>query len=102
MSAGYVGILSAELYFPESGSLKTKRKDLKSTKAQLVQKFQVAVAEVDHHDTWQRSRLTVSCVGRTHSDAAGILESVERFLCSRPHETVVVHRDIGKPDDWFA
>ena len=61
MGAGYVGIISAELHFPESGSLKTKRKDLKSVKAQLVQRFQVAVAEVDHHETWQRSQITAAC-----------------------------------------
>lgn len=100
MSAGYVGILSAELHFPESGSLKTKRKDLKSTKAQLTQRFQVAVAEVDHHDTWQRSRLTISCVGRTHADAAGVLESVERFICSRDYDVTIVQRDVARADEW--
>jgi uncharacterized protein YlxP (DUF503 family) len=100
MSAGYVGILSAELHFPESGSLKTKRKDLKSTKAQLIQRFQVAVAEVDHHDTWQRSRLTISCVGRTHADAASVLESVERFICSRDYEVTVVQREVARADEW--
>ena len=102
MSAGYVGILSVELHFPESGSLKTKRKDVQSTKAQLVQKFQVAVAEVDHHDMWQRSRLTVTCVGRTHADALGVLDNVERFLVSRSYETAILQRDVGKPDDWLT
>ena len=102
MSAGYVGILSAELHFPESGSLKTKRRDVRSTKAHLTQKFLVAVAEVDHHDTWQRSRLTVACVGRTHADAQAVLESVERFLCSRSYETAILQRDVGRADDWLA
>ena len=102
MSAGYVGILSAELHFPESRSLKTKRSDLKSTKTQLVQRFQVAVAEVDHHETWQRSRVTVSCVGRTHADAAGVLDNVERFLCSRGYEAAIVQRDVAKADEWPA
>ena len=55
--AGYVGILSVELHFPEAGSLKGKRKYVKSAKAQLQQRFGAAVAEVDHHDLWQRSRL---------------------------------------------
>ena len=30
MAAGFVGILSAELHFPENGSLKGKRKELLS------------------------------------------------------------------------
>ena len=63
-TAGYVGILSAELHFPENGSLKGKRKELLSVKAQLQRRFGASVAEVDHHDLWQRSRVTLSCVAR--------------------------------------
>jgi len=54
--SGYVGILSAELRFPENGSLKGKRKELLSVKAQLQRRFGASVAEVDHHELWQRSR----------------------------------------------
>jgi len=50
VSSGYVGILSVELHFPEAGSLKGKRKYLKSAKAQLQNRFGVSVAEVDHHE----------------------------------------------------
>ena len=56
MGAGYVGILSVELHFPEAGSLKGKRKFVKSAKAQLQNRFGASVAEVDHHELWQRSR----------------------------------------------
>jgi uncharacterized protein YlxP (DUF503 family) len=66
VGAGYVGILTVELHFPESGSLKGKRKYVKSAKAQLQNRFGAAVAEVDHHELWQRSRLTVACVAREH------------------------------------
>ncbi len=67
MGAGYVGILAAELHFPESGSLKGKRKFVKSVKAQLQQRFGASVAEVDHHELWQRARLTVACVARDYT-----------------------------------
>ena len=66
MSTGYVGILSVELHFPEAGSLKGKRKELLSVKAQLQRRFGASVAEVDHHELWQRARLALSCVARTH------------------------------------
>ena len=54
---GYVAILSAELHFPEAGSLKGKRKHVLSAKAQLANRFGASVAEVDHHELWQRCAL---------------------------------------------
>ena len=41
----------------EAGSLKGKRKELLSVKAQLQRRFGASVAEVDHHELWQRARL---------------------------------------------
>ena len=70
VSSGYVGILSVELHFPEAGSLKGKRKYVKSAKAQLQHRFGASVAEVDHHDLWQRARLTVACVARGHTSSS--------------------------------
>ena len=64
MSRGWVGILSAELHFPEAHSLKEKRGYLRSAKAQSQNRFGAAVAEVDHHDVWQRARITAALVTR--------------------------------------
>ncbi|MDX6397764.1 MAG: uncharacterized protein QOJ43_1172, partial [Gaiellaceae bacterium] len=50
MGSGWIGILSAELHFPESHSLKEKRMYVRSAKEQLRNRFGAAVAEVDHHD----------------------------------------------------
>ncbi len=65
MPSGFVGILSAELHFPEAHSLKEKRMHVRSAKDNLQNRFGAAVAEVDHHDVWQRTRLTLSVVTRT-------------------------------------
>src|SRR3990170_4395800 len=56
---GYVGILAADIHFPENGSLKDKRQYLRSLKAGLSQKMGASVAEVGFHDLWQRSRLVL-------------------------------------------
>ena len=99
MGAGYVGILTVELHFPEAGSLKGKRKYVKSAKAQLQNRFGASVAEVDHHELWQRSRLTVACVAREHREAETLLEDAVRYLSGQEYELVRVEREVVAPDE---
>ena len=94
VSAGYVGILTVDLHFPEAGSLKGKRKFVKSAKANLQNRFGVAVAEVDHHELWQRSRLTLSCVTREYREAETLLDEAERYLNGQEYELVSRERDV--------
>ena len=35
---------------------------LRSVKQQLANRIGCSIAEVDHHDVWQRARLTLACV----------------------------------------
>ena len=99
MSAGYVGILSVELHFSEAGSLKGKRKHVKSAKAQLQNRFGASVAEVDHHDLWQRARLTVACVARDHHELERLLDDAVRYLHAQEFELVQAERHVVAPDD---
>lgn len=99
MAAGYVGILRVELHFPDAGSLKGKRKHVQSAKAQLHERFGAAVAEVDHHDLWQRAALTVACVGREHRELGLLLDAVERYLGSREWELVRTEREVVVPGE---
>ena len=78
MSTGYVGILTVELHFPENGSLKGKRKYVKTAKAHLHERFGASVAEVDHHALWQRSTLSVACVAREHRELQDLLDAAVR------------------------
>jgi uncharacterized protein len=99
VGAGYVGILTVELHFPEAGSLKGKRKYVKSAKAQLQNRFGAAVAEVDHHDLWQRSRLTMACVAREAGEASQLLEDAVRYLNCQEYELVRVERELVTPGE---
>jgi uncharacterized protein len=92
--SGYVGILSAELFFPENHSLKGKRKELLSVKAQLQRRFGASVAEVDHHEVWQRARLTLACVARGHTELLGLLDGAERYLAGQAFELGPVEREV--------
>ena len=99
MAAGYVGILSVELHFPEAGSLKGKRKHVKSAKAQLQNRFGAAVAEVDHHALWQRARLTVACVAREHREVEELLDEAERYLNGQDFDLVSADREVVVPGE---
>jgi uncharacterized protein YlxP (DUF503 family) len=94
MAAGWIGILSVELRFPEAHSLKEKRMFLRSAKQQLQNRFGASVAEVDHHDVWQRGRLTLALVARGYGDAERLLADAERYLGSREWELGRVEREI--------
>lgn len=98
MGSGYVGILSFELYFPDNHSLKGKRRELVALKAQLQRRFGAAVAEVDHHDVWQRARLTAVCVARGHRELQELLDAAERYLASGGYELISCAREVVRPD----
>ena len=99
MPSGYVAILTVELHFPEAHSLKGKRHFLRSAKDNLRNRFGASVAEVDHHDLWQRSTLTVACAARSAHDAEGLADGAERWLNSGDWVLVRCDRMLVSPDD---
>ena len=76
----YVCVLSIDLHFPDNGSLKGKRRELVSLKAQLQRRFGAAVAETDHHELWQRAQLTAALVARDRAAVADRASDIERYL----------------------
>ena len=78
----FVCLLEIQLHFPDNGSLKGKRKELSSLKAQLQRRFGAAVSETDHHDLWQRSELTAALVGREAADLRNRAAALERYVIS--------------------
>jgi uncharacterized protein YlxP (DUF503 family) len=72
-----VGVLTLELRLEDSHSLKDKRHVVKSLKDRLRHKFNVAVAEIDGQDLWQRATLAAVTVSSSHEFAEKVLRSVE-------------------------
>jgi uncharacterized protein YlxP (DUF503 family) len=69
-----------DLRIPGVGSLKEKRHVVKTLSASLRQKFNVSVAEVDHHDLWQRATLAVSAVAGEGYHLKRVLHEVEKHV----------------------
>jgi uncharacterized protein YlxP (DUF503 family) len=99
VATGFIGIYSFELLFPESHSLKEKRMHLRSVKAQLSNRVACSIAEVDHHDVWQRTRLTLACVAREAGEVDRLLDTAERWLAGQDFELLSHERDLVTLDD---
>ena len=54
-----VGLLTLEIHLPDAHSLKDKRQVVRKLKERLRARFNVAVAELDHQDLWQRATVGV-------------------------------------------
>ena len=78
-----------DLRIPGSTSLKEKRHVVKTLTASLRQKFNVSVAEVDHHDLWQRTAIAVAAVASEQYHARRVLHEVEKFVERDPRVEVI-------------
>jgi len=77
-----VGVLTLELHLDGAHSLKDKRHTVKSLKDRLRSKFNVAVAEIDYQEMWQRALVSAVTVSGDHKHAEQVLQSVEREAAS--------------------
>jgi uncharacterized protein len=98
-SSGFVAVLVIDLHFPDAGSLKSKRKELSSIKAQLHGRLGAAVAEVDHQDLWQRARLTAALTGGSLAVLAAAADNLERWIEARWPDHVHVERIVASVED---
>jgi uncharacterized protein YlxP (DUF503 family) len=72
-----VGVLTLELRLENSHSLKDKRHVVESLKDRLRHKFNVAVAEIEYQDLWQRAAVAAVTVSPDRTHAERVLQSVE-------------------------
>jgi uncharacterized protein len=87
-----VGLLTLDIYIPDSHSLKDKRQVLRSLKDRLRGRFNVAVAELDHQESWQRAQVGIVSL----SNNAAHLEQSLRAVLNEAEE--VLGRDLAGHD----
>jgi uncharacterized protein len=88
----FVCLIEARLHFGESQDLKGKRKLVKSLKDSLRQRFGASVAEIDGHDTWQRTTLLLALVG--DGEVRDRADGMVRFIESRCPDGCSFERDL--------
>jgi uncharacterized protein YlxP (DUF503 family) len=72
-----VGLLTLELHIPQAQSLKDKRQIVRSLKDKLRGHFNVAISELEYHDTWQRSVIGIVTLS---NEQQHVEESLQRVL----------------------
>ena len=81
-----VGLLTLELHIADAQSLKDKRQVLRSLKDKLRREFNVAVAELEHHDAWQRSVVGIVTLSNEEKQVKEmlhrVLDAADRMLGS--------------------
>lgn len=77
------------LQFYGVDSLKAKRRILKSLLSRLPRQFNVAVAEIDCHDTWQTSVICMVTVGNDPGYLHGLLEKAVTWIEDNRQDTVI-------------
>ena len=76
----FIGIARYDLFIAHSASLKDKRQVLRAVTMSVQKKFNVAIAEVDFQDKWQRAAFGVSCVAESPSHCRKVLQAVEKQI----------------------
>lgn len=87
-----VGVISWQLSIPGATSLKAKRSVVKSLKERIRNRFNVSIAETDHHDIHSRAELSAAVLARSTAEVDSIMESLDRFL-ERDGRAVIVGTD---------
>ncbi|MBI4752971.1 DUF503 domain-containing protein [Candidatus Desantisbacteria bacterium] len=88
-----IGTVIVEFYIHQSHSLKDKRRVLKSIIAQIRNKFNVSVAEIDLHELWGRALIGIACVSNDTKYANQVLSQIINMIENEITEAEMVsHR----------
>ena len=80
MGSTLVALCTFDLRIPGVRSLKEKRHVVKTLTASLRNTFNVSVAEVDHHDLWQRAGIAVSSVSGEGHHLRKVVQEIEHHV----------------------
>ena len=76
----HLGVCRIILHLPDSGSLKDKRQVSRSLSVRIRNTFNVAVAEIEDQELWQRLTLGICCISTDASHANEMVSKVVEFV----------------------
>ena len=89
-----IGACTLRLYLPGVASLKEKRAILKPLLTQLRRTFDIAAAEVDHHDVWQSSAVALVAVSTESGHVYAVLENAVHWVEDQYRQVEVLDWDV--------
>jgi hypothetical protein len=94
MARGIIGYLEIELYLPGTASLKEKRSMLKPLLSRMRNQFNVANAEIDHHDVWQSAVVGITTVSNSTSHCQQMLQTILNWIEQDFPDLMITHERI--------
>jgi len=71
-----VGVCTIEIHIPAARSLKDKRRVIRSLLDRLRSRHNVAVAEVEHQDLWQRAGIAIAAVSSSQKPIDAMFQTI--------------------------
>ncbi|HRR13531.1 MAG: DUF503 domain-containing protein [Acidobacteria bacterium] len=88
----FVAIVCCELHLPHAGSLKSKRRVVRSLLDRLHERARVSVAETAFHDLHQRAEIGIAAVAAQAGGLERLCDELRRLVDAEP-EAVVTRWD---------
>lgn len=89
----HIGACVLEIYLPDVGSLKHKRRIIKGSKERIRRRFNVSIAEIGNHDVWQRATIGIACIGNDSANVHSVIMKVTNFL-RQNHSLEIIHMEV--------
>lgn len=76
----YLAVISLDFLIPESQSLKTKRKVIKSIVDRIRAKYNASISEIGYQEKWQRALIGISMISSNRQFIEKNYASIELLL----------------------
>lgn len=75
-----IGVLTLQIVYPMVHSLKEKRSIIQSVFSKIRKTFNVAIAETDYQDLWQKSEVGIVSINSSTQELQRTLDYVVNFV----------------------